>query len=81
MNILMVSALDVWSLADGRGAPSLYRTLKAYGERGHRVHYLAPEVGANHFGPLDSSAAMPQIPNVTFTRFIWPRVTRASLGT
>ena len=51
MNILMLSALDVWSLAGGSGAPSLYRTLKAYGERGHRVHYLAPDVGANHFGP------------------------------
>ena len=79
MNILMVSALDVWSLADGRGAPSLYRTLKAYGERGHRVHYLAPEVGANHFGPLDLPAAeppTPQIPNVTFTRFPVPSVSR-----
>ncbi len=76
MNILMVSALNVWSLADGRGAPSLYRTLKAYGERGHRVHYLAPEVGANHFGPLDATAAAPQIPNVTFTRFPVPSLSR-----
>jgi glycosyltransferase involved in cell wall biosynthesis len=76
MNILMVSALDVWSLADGRGAPSLYRTLKAYAERGHRVHYLAPEVGANHFGPVDSTAAAPQIPNVTFTRFPVPSLSR-----
>ena len=50
MNILMVSALDVWSLADGKGAPTLYRTLKAYGERGHHVDYVAPTVGANHFG-------------------------------
>ena len=79
MNILMVSALDVWSLASGAGAPSLYRTLKAYGERGHRVHYLAPEVGANHFGPVDSSDAKPptpQIPNVAFTRFPVPSVSR-----
>jgi glycosyltransferase involved in cell wall biosynthesis len=76
MNILMVSALDVWSLADGRGAPSLYRTLRAYAERGHRLHYLAPEVGANHFGPLDATAAAPQIPNVTFTRFPVPSLSR-----
>jgi len=78
MNILMLSALDVWSLADGRGAPSLYRTLKAYGERGHRVHYLAPEVGANRFGPVatEPEPSTPQIPNVTFTRFPVPSVSR-----
>ncbi len=78
MNILMVSALDVWSLADGRGAPSLYRTLKAYGERGHRVHYLAPEVGANHFGAVETAGppSLPDIPNVTFTRFSVPSIAR-----
>ncbi|HUS82662.1 MAG TPA: glycosyltransferase family 4 protein [Dehalococcoidia bacterium] len=79
MNILMLSALDVWSLPGGSGAPSLYRTLKAYGERGHRVHYLAPTVGANHFGPIDDPAIetpAPQITNVTFTRFPVPSVSR-----
>ncbi len=78
MNILMVSALDVWSLADGRGAASLYRTLKGYGERGHHVHYLAPEVGANHFGPVDPDAdtSLPEIPNVSFTRFPVPTIAR-----
>jgi glycosyltransferase involved in cell wall biosynthesis len=78
----MLSALDVWSLADGRGAPSLYRTLKAYGERGHHVHYFAPTVGANHFGPVDATAAesaLPQIPNVTFTRFDVPGLPRRRL--
>jgi glycosyltransferase involved in cell wall biosynthesis len=82
MNILMLSALDVWSLADGRGAPSLYRTLKAYGERGHHVHYLAPTVGANHFGPVDEMAmesSLPQIPNVTFARFDVPGLPRRRL--
>jgi glycosyltransferase involved in cell wall biosynthesis len=77
MNVLMLSALDVWSLADGRGAPSLYRTLKAYGERGHHVHFLAPTVGANHFAPSNDASAepqAPQIPNVTFTRFPVPSV-------
>ncbi|MGD0114510.1 MAG: glycosyltransferase family 4 protein [Dehalococcoidia bacterium] len=79
MNVLMLSALDVWSLADGRGAPSLYRTLKAYGERGHHVHYLAPTVGANYFGPVDKIEAEPpppQIPNVTFARFDVPGLPR-----
>lgn len=73
MNVLMISALDVWSLADGKGAPSLYRTLKAYGERGHNVYYLAPNVGANHFGPdTGQPPPPPQIPNVAFTRFSVP---------
>jgi len=78
----MVSALDVWSLADGRGAPSLYRTLKAYGERGHHVHYVAPDVGANHFAPADGKdnrSLLPQIPNVSFTRFPVPGLSKWSL--
>jgi hypothetical protein len=70
MNILMVSALDVWSLADGKGAPSLYRTLRAYGEAGHSVYFVAPTVGANHFGPPSKEAPPPpQIPNVEVIRF------------
>ncbi len=77
MNILMISALDVWSLADGKGAPTLYRTLKAYGERGHHVYFLAPTVGANHFGPLtEPSPEPPKIPNVTFIRFPLPSLKR-----
>ena len=82
MNILMISALDVWSLADGKGAPSLYRTLNAYGERGHHVHFLAPTVGANHFGPPTASSKgshRPQIANVTFTRFAVPSLSRLRL--
>jgi glycosyltransferase involved in cell wall biosynthesis len=76
----MISALDVWSLADGKGAPSLYRTLRAYGERGHNVHYLAPEVGANRFGPdTGPPPSMPQIPNVAFTRFSVPSISRLPL--
>jgi len=77
MNILMISALDVWSLADGKGAPTLYRTLKAYGERGHHVYFLAPTIGANHFGPLtEPSPEPPKIPNVTFIRFAVPSLKR-----
>ncbi len=77
MNMLMVSALDVWSLAEGKGAPTLYRTLKAYGERGHHVHYVAPTVGANHFGPPNvPPAEQPDIPNVTFLRFPLPSLRR-----
>lgn len=80
MNVLMISALDVWSLADGKGAPSLYRTLKAYGERGHSVRYLAPVIGANHFGPDDGPPPEPPpLPNVEFTRFAVPSLRRLPL--
>ncbi len=82
MNILMLSALDVWSLADGKGAPTLYRTLNAYGERGHHVHFLAPTVGANRFGPTTASSKRSrpsEIANVTFTRFDVPSLSRLRL--
>ena len=70
----MVCALDLWSLAQGRGAPSLDRTLRAYGEAGHRVHVIAPLVGANHFyaGGRPRPAEPPSMPNVTFERFHLP---------
>ena len=47
MHVLMLCALEVWALPGNGGAPSLYRTLRAYGERGHRVTVIAPSVGAN----------------------------------
>ncbi len=75
MNVLMVCALDVWSLSEGRGAPSLYRTLRAYGDRGHNVHCISPTVGANHFTPAGLPSppeARPHIPNVTFHPFRLP---------
>ena len=51
MHVLMLCALEVWALPGRGGAPTLYRTLRAYGERGHRVTYIAPTVGANAFSP------------------------------
>jgi glycosyltransferase involved in cell wall biosynthesis len=44
----MVSALEVWALAGQGGAPSLFQTLLGYSRRGHELHFVAPEVGANH---------------------------------
>jgi len=70
----MVCALDLWSLAERRGAPTLERTLQAYGQAGHRVHVVAPLVGANHFyfGGRPRPAEPPSIPNATFERFHLP---------
>lgn len=75
MNVLMVCALDVWSLSEGRGAPSLYRTLRAYAENGHNVHCVSPTIGADHFTPAGLPSppeARPCIPNVTFHSFHLP---------
>jgi len=66
MKLLMICALDVWSLRDGRGAPTLYRTLRAYAERGHSVHFVGAEAGANHFDAGGRPAPPPPIPNVVF---------------
>ena len=49
MRILLICALDVWSLDQGKGAPTLERTLRAYGEAGHHVDAVLPDIGANHF--------------------------------
>src|SRR3990170_7203891 len=70
----MVCALDLWSLAERRGAPTLERTLQAYGQAGHRVHVVAPLVGANHFyfGVRPRPAEPPSIPNAAFERFHLP---------
>jgi len=71
----MVCALDLWSLSEGRGAPTLCRTLEAYGRRGHCVHCVTPTIGANHsYEPLASASPVqtPSIANVSFNRFHMP---------
>ena len=49
MHILLICALDVWSLDQGKGAPTLERTLRAYGDAGHQIDAVLPDIGANHF--------------------------------
>jgi glycosyltransferase involved in cell wall biosynthesis len=77
MNILLICALDVWSLDQGKGAPTLERTLRAYGERGHTVDAVLPDIGANHFyrkrdGRGEAAESRPEIPNVRFHTFHMP---------
>lgn len=82
MNILMPCALDVWSLAEGMGAPTLYRTLRAYGQRGHRVFVVSPSMGANRFGPAEHPSqgeGQPQIANVSFHTFHLPSLAELPL--
>ncbi len=77
VNILLICALDVWSLDQGKGAPTLERTLRAYGEAGHRVDAVLPDIGANHFYRRHGARgaepeSRPQIPGVTFHTFRMP---------
>lgn len=83
MNILMPCALDVWSLAEGKGAPTLDRTLRAYGQRGHQVFVVSATVGANRFqapGRECGAGSPPSIPNVSFHTFHLPSLARLPLG-
>lgn len=41
--ILMATNLNVWSLAKGSGAPSFYKTLELYNQRGHEVYLYSTE--------------------------------------
>jgi glycosyltransferase involved in cell wall biosynthesis len=79
MHILMLCALDVWSLDQGKGAPTLERTLRAYGEAGHTVDAVLPDIGANHFYRRrgergESPESRPAIPNVRFHTFHMPSI-------
>ncbi len=79
MHVLMLCALDVWALPGSGGAPSLYRTLRAYGERGHRVTFVAPTVGANAALPEGclrgyKPATPPSIRGVEYEQFHLPSI-------
>ena len=79
----MLSALEVWALPEAAGgAPTLFRTLRAYSERGHRVTYVAPTIGANRHSPtgrLRDARPAPALDlrGVTFERFHLPSLQEA----
>ena len=74
----MISALEVWALAGQGGAASLYKTLEAYGRRGHQVDFVSATVGANHpFGALPQPP--PAIEGVAYHLFHLPSLLDARL--
>jgi glycosyltransferase involved in cell wall biosynthesis len=84
MHILMLSALEVWALPLGGGAPSLYRTLRAYSERGHRVTFVTSTIGANAHLPGGRLRAAkptqpPDLPGLSFERFHLPSLQESRL--
>lgn len=44
--VVFMSALDLWSMEEGKGAPSFYNTVKAYIDDGWQVSFVKP-VGGN----------------------------------
>lgn len=38
--ILIISALDYWSMGEGKGGPAMYRTLTGYANRGWKVYFI-----------------------------------------
>ncbi len=84
MHVLMLCALDVWALRDEGGAPSFYRTLRAYGERGHRITLISPTIGANaqlaSAGLRSTTPTVPPgIPGVAYERFHLPSLQESRL--
>jgi glycosyltransferase involved in cell wall biosynthesis len=78
MRVLLICALDVWSLDQGKGAPTLERTLRAYGDAGHEIDAVIPDIGANHFDQRGDQDPRPEskplIQNVRFHTFHMPSI-------
>lgn len=78
MRVLMITALDVWALSGQGGAASLYKTLEAYGRRGHEVRVISPTIGANHhFG--EPAVPPPPLPGVRFHQLHLPSLGESRL--
>jgi len=39
-SILFISALDLWSMGNGKGGPALWRTLTGYTDHGWKVYFI-----------------------------------------
>lgn len=59
-SILMATDLKVWSLSKGSGAPSFYKTLELYNQKGHDVYLYTTE----------SENPVPELTNVKFVRLV-----------
>lgn len=59
--ILIISALDFWSLGKGKGGPALYKTLTGYAQRGWEVYFIT----GNHANG-DNEAPHPNIQVIRF---------------
>jgi glycosyltransferase involved in cell wall biosynthesis len=74
----MISALEVWALSGQGGAPSLYKTLAGYAQRGHEVDYVTATIGANHH-PGAPVVEPPPIEGVRYHHFHLPSLQESRL--
>lgn len=71
MEICFVTNLPLWSLAEGKGAPSFFNTIKMFVDRGHSVTLLTTEVDPK-LGDLIGNVDVVNVPrrNTTKTRLL-----------
>lgn len=71
MRICFITDLPVWSLGDGKGAPSFYNTIKIYNDKGDKVTLLTTEKNL-HLSDLENVTVveMNHI-EVTHNRAFW----------
>jgi glycosyltransferase involved in cell wall biosynthesis len=50
--VLIISALDYWSMGDGKGGPALHKTLTGYAERGWKVYFITGNHAQDTFDDL-----------------------------
>jgi glycosyltransferase involved in cell wall biosynthesis len=67
--ILFLMALNFWSIAQGKGAPSIYNTVNGYVAKGWDVHVVMRELNPN-FGS--------EPPNLHLYTFDFPRLSKIS---
>lgn len=73
MNVLMICAADVWSMGEGKGAPTIYHTLKAFNDVGHTIYLVLPRASGGD-GALGADVeGLAAFPRVRFRRVAWPR--------
>lgn len=66
--ILIISALDYWSMGKGKGGPALYKTITGYGKRGWKVYFITGNYAQGKFEGLHE--------NVQIIRFDAPWLKR-----
>lgn len=76
----MIFALDIWSMGEGKGAPTVYRTLKAFNDDGHTAHVVLPWPEGGDDASSSAGEALAALERVRFRRVPWPRSARRRRG-
>jgi glycosyltransferase involved in cell wall biosynthesis len=60
-SILMISALDLWTMGEGMGMPSVYKTVRGYADRGWTITYIT-----GNRGPVTSGESLAGVRMIRF---------------